>query len=347
MKTSLRNSTLDLLRLLSIFGVLILHYFNSNFGGVLGNPSVSNINMLFAHFIESLCIIAVNVFVIISGYFMVDQKSFKLRKVIDILLICLFYGIIIFILYLIINYFHGVEVVIDAYTVKTLIYSIIDRWFVVIYIILYILSPFINKLFNSLNKKDILKLLGIMILFFSIWPTLITNTTVKDDGYGIINFIILYLVGAYIKKYKNDYNKKISMCMIYICMTIITTIFSYYSPKAWSYNSIFNMISSISLFLFFKSIKIKNSRAISYFAQFSLGIYIIHENQFIVKYLYQDIFKTPMFYGSNLFLPHIIFTALGIFSLCLIIEIIRKFIFKYTIDRIIDKTKICNIQYSV
>ena len=94
METKKRNSTLELLRILSMIGVLGLHYMNRTIGGGL-NTTVTN-NILTSHFIESLCIISVNVFVLISGYFMIKQKTTGLRKAIELYLILLFYHLVFF-----------------------------------------------------------------------------------------------------------------------------------------------------------------------------------------------------------------------------------------------------------
>ena len=62
-----RNIGLDLLRILSMFMVLILHLLGK--GGMLEKESNSQIYYLIYNFMEILCIVAVNCYVLISGYF--------------------------------------------------------------------------------------------------------------------------------------------------------------------------------------------------------------------------------------------------------------------------------------
>ena len=58
-----RNSTIEMLRIISMLGVVGLHYFNKKLGGAL-NTTVP-VNIYIAHFLESLCITSVNIFVLI------------------------------------------------------------------------------------------------------------------------------------------------------------------------------------------------------------------------------------------------------------------------------------------
>ena len=223
-----RESKFELLRIILILMVIGLHYFNGSMGGLLSNVDKFSVNYYLANFIESAFIIAVNVFIIITGYFMINKNEISVKKVYHLLSICIFYGIVIFVILLAIG-----KIQLNLSSIKNLIYTIDNRWFIVIYCILYLLIPFINKLLKSISKKQFQMLLGILIFFFSIWPTFFTNITVNDNGYGIINFIILYLIGGYIKLYKDDKKYSSISYIIYIVCTIITTFISIYKNRTW------------------------------------------------------------------------------------------------------------------
>ena len=317
--------------------VIILHYCNSNMGGLLANVEQGSLNYYLAHSIESLCIIAVNTFVIITGYFSCNKKEIKISKPLKLYLLSIFYGVFI----------SGIIIVLTKQTfsinlIKEIILTSFNRWFVVIYCILYLLIPFINKLISGMNKKQFQTLLIINIIFFYIWHTFFTKTTISDGGYGIINFVNLFLTGAYINKFVKTNISKKKLLLIYIISTTLTTIYSFIVSRAWSYSTIFNLISSIALFLLFKSIKIKNNKIINKLATYTFITYIIHENSFLVKILYRNIFKSDKYWNSNLMILNLIITVLGIYIICIIIENIRKLIFKKIFDDKID-----NINYIV
>lgn len=72
-----RNSNFELLRIILMVFVVILHYNNVEMGGALGYTT--GINKIVSHFIEAFSICAVNCFVMISGYFMVDSFNRKVN----------------------------------------------------------------------------------------------------------------------------------------------------------------------------------------------------------------------------------------------------------------------------
>ena len=73
-----RNANMELLRLLSMFMVVMLHAIGKS--NLLNNPDVGiNGNCIIAWILEAMSLCAVNVFILISGYFLIDSK-FKLGR---------------------------------------------------------------------------------------------------------------------------------------------------------------------------------------------------------------------------------------------------------------------------
>lgn len=62
-------------------------------------------------------------------------------------------------------------------------------WFVSLYFIMYILSPYLNRLIDHLNKKEHFNLLLILVLITTVWQFIypIANIGVAS-GYGLIYF---------------------------------------------------------------------------------------------------------------------------------------------------------------
>ena len=327
-----RESNFELLRIILIIMIIILHYLSASIGGALTNTEAETINYYLIHFIESVCIVSVNIFIIITGYFMAKKKTIKVSKIINLVSIVVFYGIVIYLISVLI----GTEKI-NIESVKKFIQSIADSWFITIYCILYLLIPFINKLIDSISKKNFKILLGILIFFFSVWPSVWSKTTVADGGYGIINFIIMYLIGAYIKLYMDEINVKNKSILIFIISTIITTICSLVADRAYNYNFVFNIIGAAVLFLIFKNIRIKQNKIINKLASYTFAVYIIHTNPFIMENIFKNVLKTTDYYNSNFLIIHMIVSVLIIYVTCIIIETIRRLIIGKIIDRQIDK----------
>jgi len=151
--------------------------------------------------------VAVNAFVLISGFYGIKYKKERL-----ILLISqtFFYSVV----------FMGLSVLLGwhTYTPRTDFFALIPiitkkYWFVTCYVVLYIISPWLNVWGDSLEKGQYKKFLVIGFLIIYLWPTFnfLVNAPqfIDDSGYGIVNFVYLYLFGRYLQMYfNNSYSTK-------------------------------------------------------------------------------------------------------------------------------------------
>ena len=87
-------------------------------------------------------------------------------------------------------------------------------------------------------------------------------------------------------------------------------------------------------------LKMQRNDILKYLASFSLSTYIIHENSFIIRWIYRTVFRSDYYSTTSYFIINMFITIVSIFVICMIIEIIRRWIFKYTIDKLLLKSKI-------
>lgn len=337
-----RNSSLELLRIVSMIMVLCLHI-NTDLTTTDG-VELSVLNSNIVCIIESLAIVAVNCFVLISGYFSVTSDRLKARRIFDIIFETSIYGILIYLGYCISG-----EQVFNGQMLNqcALPYFYNRSWFINVYVILSMLAPFINKTLVSLSKKQYQLLLGIMLTLFSIWKTFVTNPPSDDYGYGIISFVLIYMIGGYLRLH---FNKKVNPFLtffLYLVASSITCALYFSYGRHWiNYNSIFVIIGAVLLFLTFANMSFK-SKTINYIARSVLAVYIIHSNQLIRGHIFLDYFGVQNYIGSGFFFAYYIFTVLGIFVICILIDIARQFVFKYTFDKLFDKNKFLNKAYKI
>jgi surface polysaccharide O-acyltransferase-like enzyme len=340
-----RYMNFELLRIISMIMVVALHYMQ--FGGALEQNTFEGVNWIFTWTIEALSIVAVNCYVLLSGYFLVKSK-FKLKKLMQIWLQVLFYSLGIYIIFL------GVGMV--NFNIKDLIKSCLpvlfnQYWFATVYIAMYIFSPFLNTAIYALSKKQMRNLLIILFVMFSVWPTILPFGTSLDKtgGYSIIQFIFLYFIASYIRLHWDFNIKRRYFIGLYLLITLFVVIskviltvigFNYLSGMLYAYNSVTIVLSSVSLFLFFRSISIKNviiNKIISSISGLTFGVYLIHINPLINSILYKNILHTELFWNTKLFIPVSIGLILEVFIVCMLIDAIRKRIFM-----IIENSKIFN-----
>lgn len=212
-----RLSNIELLRCLSMFMVLLLH---SSFM-VYGMPDSLEINKAPGFWggkilQQGLGIVAVDVFILISGWFSIKPK---------IISICNFLFQIFFLkcLSLIIFFALGkVHFSKDTFT-ELLMLKPDQGWFIKAYLLLYILSPVLNKFSENTRPKIFSNVLIAYWVFLFIFGWITESTAYINNGYSIVSFIGLYLLGRYAKiyqpKWSNYFAKK------YLSVYIITVAF--------------------------------------------------------------------------------------------------------------------------
>ncbi|WP_269153777.1 acyltransferase [Limosilactobacillus balticus] len=315
-----RQSNIELLRIVLILMIIMLHYNNSAMGGALANIHNGTFPYYFVHFTESLSSVAVNTFILITGYFSYNKNKIFISKISRLVLLMIFWGLSLSLFtMLVLN-----PVLFTIHNCLKMVKMAISQWFVIIYSILYLLIPYINIIVRTLSKKNYQKLLMIAIFFFYIWPTFYTSTTSNDAGYGIVNFVCLYLIGAYIRKFQAGKVAMWKSLSIYIMFSIITMVFSFRFENAWNYNSIFVLGGAIALFEFFISLKIKYNPLINKLASFTFSVYLINVNGFFNKFLCQTIFHSNEYWQSSMIIFNSITAMMGIYIICICLEFLRS-----------------------
>lgn len=325
-----RQSNFELLRIICMIMIVTWHALGH--GGAINNTDISGANFFVAHILKSLAVVAVNCYVLISGFFGIDSK-FKKKKVIDLYIQIIFYSIAISVLFWITN--------IEQITIEGIIkmvFPVITQtwWFMSVFLVLYLLTPYINKLLKSLTKKEFSTLLIILLLIFVVWPSLpLAKPMDKSKGYSLYNFILLYTIGAYIKTYYKDKKfNKYSTLLVYLSSSILLGLINIsisrvlgYNWGIYSYNYILVYISSISLFLLFKEINIK-SNFINRLSSLTLGVYLIHDHVYVRKFIYGFLGYENSFNKDNFIIYTFIVVGI-IYFISSIIEYIRQGLSKF------------------
>lgn len=288
--------------------------------------------------------LGVNLFFLITGYFMVDGK-FSRKKAINMLLEVEFYNLIII---FIANKF-GVYTFTETKQYFLMFFPVIlDRfWFVTVYIILYLLSPYLNILIDNMTKYQHKKLLIILILIWSIIPTffgIFYNTTESLLYYSrFIWAIVIYFVGAYIKRYNIKFLEKTANCLIcalssfFIMIITIPIIYHFKNlflklgttepAYFWPPNTILMFILSISIFCIFLKINIGENRIINKLSSTTLAVYMLHDG-YLIPLLWNNIFHNAIHLQSKFSIFYILLSAILIFIVFSLFDLSRQFFVK-------------------
>lgn len=158
-----RQSNLELLRIIAMIMVITVHYVGH--GRVLDNVEVFSLNFYVSNLMQAFTTFSVPIYVMISAYFMCE-KEFKLKRVFKIWLQVFFYSISIYLLTLVL----GLNEFSMLQFIKNILPIICNQYsFVTAYIMLLILSPFLNKVIEVFDKGLYEKLvITLIIMFFCI-----------------------------------------------------------------------------------------------------------------------------------------------------------------------------------
>lgn len=300
--------------------MIICHHYLGH-GGALNALKPSDLNFYPAYLIECFSIVAVNGFILIAGYY---QIKFKWDKLFNLWAQVFFYSVVISSIF----WMAKIEPITAKQLVTTFFPLIFGRWwFITVYVMLYILSPFINLALNNMDKKLHEQLLIVLLIVNVILPSL-KYTYFQDDGYSIQNFFFLYCVGDYIRKYEipkfNYIITYIVSSFILLALISFTKMNIFHVPSSLlRYNFISVEIAAISLFIIFKNIKLQ-SNTVNKIATSTFGIYLISDHKYIRDVLYTKILHTGDYYYNSSFIPYLIVSVIAIFVCCAIIELIRQ-----------------------
>jgi len=343
-KANSRNYSIELLRILSMLMVLMLHFLIKGQYSKAENTVVNYESWVLTCF----SIVAVNCYVLISGYFMCE-RSFKLSRITNTYIQTLFYSVATFIVMIAI----GVnEFSLGAFA-RSVMPTVFDHyWFVAVYILLLFISPLLNSAINNMSKSKMKLVLFTLVGVFCVINNILKpiNPIEKSGGYGLIWFMVLYMTAAYIKKYYVANGKWYKYFLLYIIVAFLNFgVHFLFRDKGvvWSdimvrdYNNILVYVSSICFFLTFLNFRIKGNIAqkiIGFIAPLTFAVYLIHESPFVVDFLWEKINVSVWCVDNGLFFLFAIGLVLILFLLCCSIEFVRSRVFKLLkIDRAITK----------
>lgn len=329
-----RNASLDLLRILCMFLIVLAHAIGH--GKVLNVASVNSVNYFLINVLKAFLSVLVNCFVLISGYFLCTRE-FRLKKALFIWGQALFWSLG---LYLVLCLGGVVQFDLKALLKACLPLTQQRYWFITTYLLMYLLVPLLNAAIRAMDQKTHALFLSI---FFAVYIALqnlfFWEKFTSVNAYHPLFFAFLYLLAAYFRLYPAKRARKTYLlcyslnCLFAAAWRIgITWLTVKITGEAkgenifLSNNSITMVIASACLFRFFEGLNISNKRirkAVSIVAPLTLGVYLIHDQPEVRSFIWQDLL-CPMDFVQSPFLALILFgMAIAVFVFCALAEYLR------------------------
>lgn len=341
-----RYTNYELLRVLAMVMVVVLHFLShSDSLLVAGQPG--NITQVVGTLLESFCLVAVNVYVLISGYFGVESE-FKVGKAVRLLCIIWFYGLLL----LLVASLAGIPTQLQELGIYGLVKYLFPiesetYWFATSYFMLYLLSPILNMGAKHMPKKQLQITIGcLLILFCGIKSVSPIVFPVDRYGYDLAWFVCVYLVAAYLRLYGAEWIKKHGL-FLYVGSSLVTFFMvtmlwfgvqkwdglSYYFTVPFHYNFVLCILGALGLFGFFANINIREGKGAAFIRRLgalSFGVYLFHEHIDIrnnwYEYLKQFVNPTGG-EGLGFFFWELISCVVILFVVGILIDYVRSILF--------------------
>lgn len=317
---SIRQSNIELLRILSMFFVLIGHVN----GLIIGLPNKETFSTDFLSssmhvLVQGISVVGVNVFVLISGWFGI-KATFKGggKFVFQFLFLLLaIYGLALI----------TGHAVFNISGIKNSLGLTEEYWFVMAYLGMFIFTPILNAYVEQASQVQFRNLL-ISFYVFQCYYCWISGFTSYFEGYSVVFFCGLYLTARYVRLYPLSFlylNSSKLYLGISIFISLIASLGIYFFGNAMRmlrYDNPLVILSSLALLLAFSKIKFQRNY-VNVIAQSSFAVYIIHFNPYVFPFFKQVVRELCMQFSGVSLIGMLFIFLVVVFLVCVVIDQVR------------------------
>ena len=210
------------------------------------------------------------------------------------------------------------------------------HWFVTTYVCLMLISPLLNHLLKTVPEKQLrLYIMGGLVLF-TVFP-IVGATANQLSNLGF--FVLLYMIAGYIRLYydiSGKNNTAYRHLLLAVLLYVLVLCFYVYKQDYMQTNSILVIASGVEFLIWVVQSKPRHSAIVNAVAGTTFGIYLIHENTYILFRLWGEIFKNQAHYGTGHLIVHAFSSVAIVFAVCMLIDLLRKYTVEKIWARVID-----------
>lgn len=338
-KTS-RNYGIDLLRIVSMYLVVILHVLKQ--GGILDAAKYGSVQYHLAWLLETAAFCAVNCYGLVSGYVGLTSR-FRLTNLLQLLLTVLFYSVGITALFAV---FVPGSTDLKAWIRALLPFVFNMYWYFSAYFCLFFFTPFLNHLMLTLHQRQASLLVLALVFLFSLLPTCFDRDIfMTENGYSFLWLAVLYLIGGYLRKY--DCMKSISgkqLFLGYIACVLVTwvskAVIAFATARLLGYITLERILlnytsptilgCAVFLLLLFARFRPSDgcTKWISFFSPLAFSVYLNHTHPLVWNHLLHNRFAGFAHYTPVTMAGAVLGTAITIWLVCSLIDALRLWLFR-------------------
>lgn len=334
-----RESHIDVLRILAMLFIVIghfcVHYLeasSSNLAGFDPNDISRLTEFISIELIMAITCTGVNIFVLISGYFLITRTELRLKGICTISFQSMFYSILLYMIFVFFEKspFSTIQLLNKFNPIPS------DYWFVQKYLGLMLIAPFLSFLATSLNKRNYSILLIVLGVLFFRKPYGIYFT---EFGMTFQWFCFLYLLGGWFRLYGVPYWLKSHSVKFIIILPVVMTTYVFIKGfiritegrgciklEHFANNSLtlFLAMAFFAYFLLHPQLS-QNCKGILKTTPYLFGVYLIHDNSLMRHLIWNELMPAHLPYLPTI--VWVILISVFIFSLCLTLDYLRSKLF--------------------
>ncbi len=252
-----RDSNIELLRIVAMFMILLLH---ANFAS-FNAPDDCSLMSFGRCVANGFTVTAVNVFVLITGYF---GTRFSVNKVMALVYQVIFCVVPITLLL----------IALGKATPQGANFAIHRYWFINAYIGLLVAAPVLNAAVENLTRRQLLAFL-VSFYLLNLGDIIFGLAGVEvSGGYAVVWFAFLYVLGRYVRLYEPRLTTaQLLLVMVASCLCKAMLVMK--CPNANNYVEPFVLIESVCMLLIFSRFNFK-SRWVNVVAASSAMVYLVN-----------------------------------------------------------------------
>ncbi|GAA6530511.1 hypothetical protein LPYR103PRE_24840 [Segatella asaccharophila] len=313
--------------------LIVAHHYvvNSGLLQVMSNNPVSG-RAIYLYLFGMWGKTGINCFVLITGYFMC-KSEITIRKFLKLILEVEFYNVVIYLVFLLSGY--------ESFSVKSFIKAIIPVYdissdFTSCFLMFYLFIPFLNILIRNMNKPMHKRLVILCLILYTFFGT-------APKCHVVMNYVswfcVLYFISSYIRIYgfipkvTNRQWGEITLLSVVLSIASVLMLIELHQIigiKLVPYrlvsdsNVFFAIFTAVCSFMYFKDLKIRQSRLINTISASTFGVLCIHANSDTMRqWLWKDMLNNVGQYQSDNIYWISILSVMMVFIICILIDHLR------------------------
>lgn len=268
--------------------------------------------------IQSMTIICVNCFLVITGWYGVKLKFSSIWKIWS-MIVCIYVP------------FQVIDIVVTGHefslieTVTHVVALVKEDYFVQCYLMLVFFSPFLNLWAESQKKQLLyyaLTFWAIEVVMSCLWKNSCLSI---NNGFSLFHFMMMYLLARSLCYHQDvilKIKKRFWMMGYVVCVMLLCVLHNLHYTRTYAYSNPLVVIESFCLFFPFLHYHFVN-RWINWVAASTFAVYVVHMRHPLIDWLKEVNIHCLSTMPYDTYLAFMVAFAVLIFSACIAYDKLR------------------------